>query len=145
MKNPILILVLTMLAFSFFQCKSDDGSGECICPEIYAPVCGDDGIVYGNSCEAECAGVEYTSGFCPQEKEGIVLDMGDQAVDGCGWVIQIFIDYDLVGQYRPDTLLPGFKIDGLDVLVKYKLTLDEFPCGLKGTIPIIEVLEIEAL
>jgi hypothetical protein len=42
---------------NFVQNLWSCNAGGCVCPEIYAPVCGPDGQVYSNSCFAECEGV----------------------------------------------------------------------------------------
>lgn len=39
-------------------CESRCYPMDCVCPDVWDPVCGPDGTVYGNFCEANCAGVE---------------------------------------------------------------------------------------
>ena len=40
---------------------------ECLCVKMWAPVCGDNGVTYGNSCEAKCAGVKFSIGTCAKK------------------------------------------------------------------------------
>lgn len=37
---------------------------SCTCVKIWMPVCGEDKKTYGNTCEADCAGVKYAQGEC---------------------------------------------------------------------------------
>ena len=41
---------------------------NCVCVKMWMPVCGANDKTYGNSCEAECAGVKYTQGACEAKK-----------------------------------------------------------------------------
>ena len=41
-----------------YYCERGECVPECLCTDIYLPVCGVDGVTYGNGCEAGCLGVE---------------------------------------------------------------------------------------
>jgi hypothetical protein len=73
MKNLLVVLFLFFAGTALVSCcdKNDDLDciadlqDDCVCIEIYDPVCGCNNVTYSNSCFAECNGItDYTSGEC---------------------------------------------------------------------------------
>ena len=70
-------LISMILSLFMTMCCEDEFSDDCIdpvkidpdaaCIEIYHPVCGCNGITYGNECFAGIAGVtSWSEGTCPE-------------------------------------------------------------------------------
>lgn len=78
MKKVLYSLMLGLPLF-FTSCDEkvlciENIKEDCVCILIYDPVCGCNNKTYGNSCEAECAGImQYTKGECdtrlPEKKD----------------------------------------------------------------------------
>ncbi len=58
-------------------CGCIDVEPACVCPDVFLPVCGADGVTYGNACEAACERVVVASeGECGPGICGLPIDAG---------------------------------------------------------------------
>lgn len=46
------------------SCLKPNPDPDCICPAVYDPVCGCNGVTYSNSCFASCEVRSWTEGEC---------------------------------------------------------------------------------
>lgn len=103
----------------------------CICPALYAPVCAN-GKVYGNSCEAECAGeTTWVNGTCEPMDLNIYISgsaIGEKQKLPRGGVGFVMYDADVFeGIYTFSTGDLHFEVQEQDML--YFLSGTTFPSG----------------
>ena len=69
---------------------------------------------------------------------GIIKDLGDPSVDGCGWIIEISSK-----SYKPQNLAEEFKIDNLKVELKCNKLESKATCGFSEPIDEIYIEDIK--
>lgn len=69
MKRAIYFLLIS-ISFLLDSCGVkalclENKKEDCVCIQVYEPVCGCNNKTYSNACEAKCAGItQYTPGEC---------------------------------------------------------------------------------
>lgn len=78
---------------------------------------------------------------CSNCKEAMILNYGDPALDGCGWMLE-----ESSTVYKVNNLSAEFRVDSLKVQVEYRKG-DIYKCGIIGTeypsININKIIRIE--
>jgi len=120
--NRLINIISFVLLFGLTACFT---AVDCVCPDIYNPVCGANGENYDSPCLADCEDISYTFGECPVTAIGTVKFTGDTL---CGFVIQV-----LYQKYKPQQLDSEFKENGKTVTIKYRRMPNYYECLSQNT------------
>lgn len=118
-------LLNKILFFSLFALTGCFTSVDCVCPDLYNPVCGANGKNYSSPCPAECDNMPYTFGECPVTGIGTIKFSGDSL---CGFIIQV-----LDQKYKPQQLDDEYKEHGKTVTIKYRRMFNFYDCLSQST------------
>jgi hypothetical protein len=64
-KNALLFLLIPLFFSGCDKMCVEKKKEDCFCITLYEPVCGCNGVTYGNACEAGCHGItDFKKGEC---------------------------------------------------------------------------------
>lgn len=69
--------------------------------------------------------------------DAIIIDSGDPAQDGCGWLVRINSE-----DYKPVNLPEKFEVDDLAVIVTYNVLKEKGDCDIPNSIRQIDIKKI---
>ena len=128
-------IALLIVLFCLAGCSLNQ---NCVCEDIYAPVCGENKKTYANSCEAECDDVNYVDGECPVYGIGQVEYSGDSI---CGFNIRLYGTL-----YKPQSLPEEYREHNLVVGIRYRKMNAWYTCEAFNAIhQELQILEIDKL
>jgi hypothetical protein len=124
-------LLSFLMILGLFSVSVNGNSQDCVdsslidftimCPMIWDPVCGCNGVTYGNSCEATNWGgvTSYTSGECPGN--GGCMDMADLDFGDCAMAL----GYTLINGSCESMSGCGYVIGNIDYSPNFYSTLEQ--------------------
>lgn len=126
-------IILLSLVFLFISSCTRD---TCVCPDLYEPVCGSNGVTYTNSCLAECDGIyTYSYGECPITGIAEVVEVDAFT---CGYVLRMGEEW-----YYPNNLPLSYQYGGTFVYVEFVRTSQYILCGDGYEYQVVELLFVE--
>lgn len=79
MKKIYMMLLLATMMMSSFVIAQPNQRADVMCPMVYLPVCGADGIIYSNRCFAEKDDIRVVGMENCENGENVVIDLPKQA------------------------------------------------------------------
>ncbi len=97
-------------------------------------------IILGISCKKE--NNSHTKTKTPGVGNAMIINTGDIAADGCGWLVKIDSKY-----YHADNLPEQFQKDSLNVNIDYSSSTSKFQCSTNpnNLIPVIYLNSIDTV
>ena len=134
------MLIIFPFAFLLPGCSKDDDLATQFCQVIFKPGYVEYHEEFANAHPVRNDDVNFVEGKRPMEASGVVKNTGEAVTNGCGFILQIG-----KRDYHPLRLPDEFKVDKLEVKVRYWRLNSQYSCGLKPiNLPEIDIISIRS-
>ena len=134
------LLIFFPFAFLLPGCSKDDDLATQFSQAIFKPGYVEYDKEFANAHPVRNGSVNFIEGKRPMEASGVVRNTEEVMRNGCGFMLEIG-----KRNYHPLRLPDEFKVDSLEVKVRYWRLNSQFSCGLKPfNLPEIDIISIRS-